>query len=208
MGKIDLKDEKTRTMILGSFFGVILLWAYVAMILIPKISDSGNLGREVKQTRDALKTLNHILANEDRVREQHGRLIRSITALRSRLPAEEELPSIIERLSDIASKTQVKIQAIYPQISFTEEDLVDFLEEGDSAKPVFRTIPIQIDGVAGYHQIGTFLSLVEAEPLPMEIASFRIMADKREFRRHHMRLVLNVFFAANTFQDDQEAGAI
>ena len=197
MKKLKLPKSKLRELVLGGLFVVLGLWAYMAMLVIPGFREAFSLGKEVRVARDQVGALAHILSNEERIRGQYEEMVETVESMRLLLPAEEELPVIIERLSDDATRSQVKIQTIFPQISFTEEDLAVFLADGELAPPAFRTIPIQIDAVAGYHEIGTFLSLIESWPVPMEIHSLRILEHPKEFRRHSLKLVLNVFFASN-----------
>ena len=194
--KINLTKPKQRMILLVGVFGVLGAFVYFRLLLIPRIGQASMLGKEIRAAQDQLRSLDQVLVNEDRVREQHARMLEVVASRRAHLPSEDELPSMIQRLSDLATRAQVKIQTIFPQISFTEEDLVELLAEGGAVQLPYRTIPIQIDGLGGYHEIGTFLSLVETESTPMEIESFQILANPKEFRRHNMRLVLNVFFAA------------
>ena len=195
--KIDLAKPKHRLIVVIGVLTVAGLWVYVTMLVIPTFQRTSRLTQEVRTARDQLRALEDVLANEEEVREQYERLGETVASLRSFLPSEDELPSILERLSEVARRANVRIQSISPGLSFTEKDLADLLAGGEFQQPVYRTIPIQIDALAGYHELGTFLSLVETGPIPVEIASLRISTNMKEFHRHNMRLVLNVFFSAS-----------
>lgn len=202
--KLHLAQPKQRVTILLGFMGLIGLWVYISLLLVPVMRQSAKLGKEVRTARDQLKNLEQVLTNETRVREQHTRLEETVASLRTLLPSEQELPAMIERLSNLASQADVKIQTIFPQLSYTEKELAGLVEKGDVKRPVYRTIPIQIDALAGFHGIGTFLSLVESAAIPMEISSLRIGTDSKEVYRHDMKLILDVYFA--TAEPDQAAG--
>lgn len=193
--KLALSSRDQRTLLAGGGLALLVLWVYGAYILGPLMRNASRLGQQIQQARDRLSALEAATANEDALRKQHEQLTQTVTSLRSLLPAEEELPSLIETLSDLASQTQVKIQTIFPQRP------VGGQEPGAGATAltpvVYKEIPIQIDALAGYHQLGAFLALVESGSKPVRIASLRIAANPREPKRHNVKLLLRSYFATS-----------
>ena len=189
--KLALSSREQRTLLAGGGLALIVLWVYGAYILGPLMRESSSLGQQVQQARDRLATLEAATANEDALRKQHEQLTQTVASLRSLLPSEEELPSLIETLSDLASQTQVKIQTIFPQRPLQGTGA----ETTTLAPVVYKEIPIQIDALSGYHQLGAFLGLVESGGKPIRIASLRIAANPREAKRHNVKLLLRSYFA-------------
>lgn len=193
MNKLSKREQKT--VLLVGMLGIFILYVYVQYVLFPLSRQAKAVGSQVRQVREQLRMIEMVLTNEEQVRHQHDELERTVTSLRSLLPPEERLSAVIERLSDIASQTQVKIQTIFPQREAAEDELAAALKPANSKPPVYKMTPIQIDALAGFHELGAFLSLVETGTSPMEISSLRISSNANQIRRHQVKLVLNVFFA-------------
>lgn len=175
------------------------LYIYVALLMGPLWHKAVDLGQQVRTAREELQQLQAATANEAAIREQYQSLQKSVGSLRRFLPAEKELPAVIEALSDMARQTNMKIQTIFPQRSLSDQAAAAPGKK-TAAIPepvVYRQVPIQIDAQAGYHQLGAFLSLVEAESRPMELRSLRIAADPREPKRHTIKMVIDAYFAAD-----------
>jgi Tfp pilus assembly protein PilO len=136
------------------------------------------------------------VANEAEIREQHDQVEAAVVSLRSHLPSEDQLSEVIERLSELARRTGVRLETVSPQ-------LVPAQLGGEDSMPeeVYQVIPIQVEASAGYHDIGAFLSLIETESSPMELVELRITGHPSDPYRHKLALVLNVFFITR-----QEAG--
>ena len=160
--KLGLSAREIRTILIGGVLGIVVLYVYFTMILQPLWREAGSLGERVRTAREQVFALQQAVTNEPSLREQRRQLQESVLSLRGDLPSEEELPAVIEFLSGLASRTQVKIQSVFPQRPIESLDRL----AGDKGKPsqalVYKEIPIQIDAQASFHQLGTFLSLVEA----------------------------------------------
>ena len=190
--KIDFSRREQRTILLAGGLAMIILWAYSAAIFGPLKREADRLGQEVRTARERLKGLEIATSNEAALREQHQQLNQTVESLRKLLPAEQEVPAVIERLSNLASQSGLKIQAISPLRPIDPSAQ----KSGAGSRPiVYREIPIQIDALAGYHQLGTFLSLVESGDKPMQVSSLQISQNPREVKRHNIKLLLHSYFA-------------
>ncbi|MEE8536788.1 MAG: type 4a pilus biogenesis protein PilO [Acidobacteriota bacterium] len=172
-----------------------ILWVYTSLIAGPLLREVRGLGQRVRDARQELRVLEAATANEAALREQHRQLQEDVTALRDLLPDEEELPQLIELLSNLASQSQVKIQTIFPQRP-SEGSATDQDPDADLGPTVYKDVLIQIDAITGFHQLGVFLSLVEARDVPMQVSFLRISSHPREIRRVKVKLLMHAFFAA------------
>ena len=107
--KIDLSRREQRTIVLAGALAVFILWAYSAYILSPLKREADRLGQDVRTAREKLKALELATSNEAVLREQQQQLNQTVGSLRKLLPSEEELPAVIERLSNLASQSGLKI---------------------------------------------------------------------------------------------------
>lgn len=192
--KLGLSARELRTVVIGGVLGIVVLYVYVTMILTPLWREGASLGQQVRSAKDHLADLRRAVESEAALREQHRRLQDTVVTLRGVLPSEDELPATIEFLSGLASQTQVKIQTIFPQRPL--DPLGDLGTGGKTAAEamVYKEIPIQIDAQASFHQLGTFLALVESSERPMQVSTLRIAGNAKEPRWHNVNLSILAYF--------------
>ena len=196
--KLRLSAREQRTLLLVGLLAVLIAWMYFALIVGPLMREGRRLGEQVRAARDQVRALELSTMNEAALREQHRQVQETVASLRSLLPAETELPRVIELLSDLAGRSQVKIQTIFPQRPAEEPGAPKAPSaQAGSVPAVHKDVLIQVDALAGYHQLGTFLSLVELEDKPMQVASLLIEPDLRESKRFRIKLVIQSYFATS-----------
>lgn len=196
--RLTLSAREQRTILIGGFLGIVVLWVYSTLIVRPLMREAAELNEQVRQAHDQLRGLEAVTANEAKMEAQHREVSDTVKALRSLLLAEQELPSVIELLSDLANQSQVKIQTIFPQRPLQDAKAPppdDSAEHAPVEPPVYKDVIIQIDALAGYHELGAFLSLVESGKKPMEVSSLRMSANPRETHRHIIRVLIRSYFA-------------
>ncbi len=190
--------KREQTILIGVVvFGVVILYVYLTALAVPLWKRFVQLGQEMRTSRTKLQQTEQAVAQEPTLRQERDRLTETIENLGRSLPSEEALPKVIEVLSNVATEAGLRIQTIFPQRSFESAG-----EKGTTAKPVadnlkelYKEIPIQIDALSGFHQLGAFLSQVESNDQAMEVKSLRISSDPKEPRLHDVKLVLRVYFA-------------
>ncbi len=197
--KFVLSKREQRSIFVLIVLVAVIGWVYVTYILAPLNRESSSLEEQVKVAREQLRALEAATQNEPALQAKYQELDRSVLSLKKALPPEEELPAIIEFLSDLANQAQVKIQTISPQRSANADAGVEAGKPqvgGEMKRLVYTEIPIQIDALAGYHQLGAFLSRVESSGKPMRISNLRISGNSREPKRHQIKLLIEAYFAA------------
>ena len=194
--KLSAREQRAALSVAG--LGLVILWVYLAAIVRPLLREVGQLSRQAREARDQLKLLQASTANEEALRSQYQQVEQAVMALRKFLPSETELPAVIEFVSDMASQSQVKIQTIFPQRpvgSDADTKKGESLAAAREQPAVYKDVMIQIDALAGFHQLGQFLSLVEQGEKPMQIASLRLTQEPRETKRLKIKLLLQSYFA-------------
>lgn len=204
MPRLSKREQRTIVVVLG--LAVLILWMYGVYIIQPLTREASALGQQVRSAREQLRVLESVAETEPNLRAQYHTVQQTVAALRKELPPEQEVPATIELLSALASKTHVKIQAIFPQ-RHEERERSSGTEAEKTPPPippqamVYKEVPIQIDAVAGYHQLGLFLSLVETGQRPMDVLQLHIVSNAKEPRWHAVKLILRAFFATKGFTD-------
>lgn len=184
--------REQRTVLLVGVLALGILWLYTASIITPLMREASTLGQQVRSAREELRAMERATANEVMLRQQHRNVERAVLSLRELLPSDEELPTSIEFLSELARQSNLKIQAIFPQ---RREDSEPAPSTPAADVSAYTEVPIQIDALAGYHQLGSFISLIESSQRPMRLSSLRVSSNPKEPRWHLVKLVIDVYFA-------------
>jgi len=192
--------QERQVLALVLILAVFILWVYATFLFQPLLKQVGTLGSQVKTASLQLQHAQEAITKEGPTRQEHERLRAKIDELHTHFPPEEALPSTIKTLSDLATQSGVKIQTIFPQRAGNPLELPkkDKPVAGAPAKlpDLYTEIPIQIDAVAGFHELGTFLSRVESGAQPMQLRSLRIEATPSDIKRHDVKIVIAVYFLA------------
>ena len=201
-----ISKREQQTLLVGGVLAAVILYIYGAYVIAPLVRENKKLRDQVVSSKERLHLLKVATANAGALQEQQQQLEETVKALREVLPSDQEVPAVIERLSDLASQAGVKIQTIFPQRP-GEGDAAAAPPPADAAPapPVYyKDVMIQIEAVAGFHQLGSFLSLIESGKEPMEVASLKIQGDARGTKRPQIRLVIRSYFS--TVQAASAAG--
>lgn len=169
-------------------------YAYFAYALTPLVRQLSSLAQEIDTTRRQLQFVEQMIVQGPHLKREQGQLQEDVTRLRQTLPPVEAMPSVIERLSDLARQTDVKIQSIQPERTDAAA------EAGAPGQPAtaperYRGVPIQIDALAGFFQLQNFVARLESNDQPMRVQSLRISEHPKELRRHNINVVIIGYFA-------------
>lgn len=194
--KLSLTPRERNTALVGGCLAALVLWLYGAFLISPMVGKLAGLGGQARKAREEIRLLEAGTASEAALRDQYRQVSGSVDSLRRLLPTEGELPRVIERLSKLADDAKVKIQTIAPQRESEEPGEASRRQLSPQEPALYQEIVIMVNALAGYPQLGAFLSLVEAEGYPLEVDSLRIAADPQEFRRHRIKLAFRSYFTA------------
>ena len=192
-----LTSRERRFALLLGVLVLFIAWLYTAYIVGPLARQAAEFGRQVRSAREQVRTLETATAHVDALREQVHQVTETVTSLKAALPSEEELPEVIALLSDLARQARVKIETVFPRRpEGAPESARSKSKKAAAPAPSYKDMLIEIDAAAGYHAIGTFLSLVESGPKPIHVSSLRIAADPRDPEHHRIKLLLRSYFGA------------
>lgn len=174
------------------------LYVYVTSVFRPLMRSITDLGGGVHAASVQLQQVQQLVVQEGALRQEYARLTSNVTKLRTGLPMETELPSIIQLLSDLADQSGVKIVSIFPQRALDASGTTQRPGKtgaGPIQPQLYKEIPIEIEALTGFHELGMFLSRVESAPQPMRVKQLKIDANQKEFKRQSVNVVLIAYFA-------------
>ncbi|MDD5495487.1 MAG: type 4a pilus biogenesis protein PilO [Candidatus Omnitrophica bacterium] len=180
-----LNKNKKQAMIffIAAFVIVVILYFYI--LLLPQIMALtdilGQTGKRVFELKEAQAAVSNI----DNLKKAVKVYNEKIDIYEKRLPAENEIPTLLESLSIMARDSNVKIIGITPVTLF-----------GDQKKPrgrIYQEFPIQVSAKAGYHELGCFLGRLENADRFMKVIDININADAATPKKHDVELVVATY---------------
>ena len=183
--KIQLDKKK---IIAGAVILLFLLYIDFAFILKsqfnlwkainPKIAQ---LKKDIKKLNDDLAILSTSIKGKQETQETDQRTAEKIIK-------EEKIPNLLEEISKIANKREVKIMQIKP------------LSHPPTAKPELTTattklfpVSIKLDLLGGYHQLGKFINDLENASVFMEVDTLRISSESTSIMTQQIELTLKTY---------------
>ncbi|MFA5146053.1 MAG: type 4a pilus biogenesis protein PilO [Candidatus Omnitrophota bacterium] len=180
---LDFGKNKKQTMIFGSLVLVFVIVAYFYLLIGPQVtrlteslSAMGKMMADINTAEALIKKKALFVKN---IEEYKGK----VDFYEKRLPAQQEIPSLLENLSRIAQEANVKILGITP----LSASLKDQQAQKDK---IYNEIPILISAKSGYHELGVFLSDLENADRFMKVVDIEIKANKVTPKRHDVELIV------------------
>lgn len=185
------RPTEPRRILMGLILVVALaLYGSYLYCLQPFGRAVGMLSRQVREVSAQVQQLEQLVAQAPALQQEHAQLQAAVEQLRARLPSEDELASVIERLSGLANQTGVRILSIFPQRAEAPPNT-----QSPSAPLPYRAVAIEVEALSGFHQLGMFLSQVESGDQPIEVKRLHISHSAQELRRHAVKLILLTYVA-------------
>ncbi len=154
--------------------GRIFIWIMVFILILVgayffKVNDlNASLSREIAKETQLRATFNnraYEAANLDAYRNQMMEMEEAFGALLSQLPKDSEVPGLLEDITERGNAAGLEIKGIDLQ----EEVIKEFYVE----------LPISINVVGGYHQLGSFVSGVASLPRIVTLHNYSIDKNDR-----------------------------
>jgi Tfp pilus assembly protein PilO len=117
-----------------------------------------------------------------------GNLKTELSDLDKKTLTQEEFPQVLEAISKFADISTVRIIKIRPM---SEVRGVQKTTEVSKDEKLVRE-KISITAIAGFHQLGRFIALLENAPTFFDIRRLEIRADNQEHMKHSVTIFLDV----------------
>ena len=187
--------REQQVILLVAAVALVSLGAFYTLVMGPLLRSLGAQRESIRTAQTVLQHVKQTIALEPQLRTQLGELTSDLKALHEALPAEETLPASIERLSEMATQAGLKIQTIFPQRTVDSRDTPS--PSTLVAADLYKEVPIQIDALSGYHQLGMFLSSVERYAQPLRLKSLRVTSSGKDGKRHNVKMVVVAYFTTS-----------
>ena len=185
MNTINIDEKQKKSLILILIIALILIGDFLFFMkpqwnilkaINPKLI---NILRDVKLAKIDIEQRSNF---EKRYELARARML----YIEKQIPKDEEISPILDELSSISKENNVKITQLKPLKKNKEVIL-----ETDTG--CYYRLPIYIDALCGYHQMGMFLNKIEYSNIFMKLIEIEIVQNKNDLENHQIRLVIDTF---------------
>ena len=180
----ELQKNKIQMMALVVIFGTLALVLDLNFILRPQIGGVIDLSGRAARMKADLKNAQSDIANIGLFKKEIASYEGKIGSYEKMLPAEKEIPALLEYLSEIAGVSNVRIVGIVPVTAPVSKDVKDHKDR------IYQEIPILITAKSGYHELGAFISKLENSDRFMKVIDIDIKANKATPALHDVELMV------------------
>ena len=168
LAKLQDMDQKNWYYILAGLLVLVFVLDYF-ILMKPQLGTLAKINPEIKILSDNLKRTKTDIARITEYKDQIQKLKEGVDALRLRVRTKQEVPIVLEKISRIANKNQVKVDQIMPN-PLQQKVL---LEGNDRT---YFDLPIIIEARSGYHDFGRFINELEKDETFFKIDEFTVAA--------------------------------
>jgi len=180
---LDLKDPKTQRIVLIALVTFLVFAGYIYFMFFPQVRKVTGLSRQIFNTKKEIAAAKETVAMKDALVRKLKQYNEKVESYEQRLPAEQEIPSLLGNLSKMAKDANIKIVGITPAMAY-------FKNQNDDKSQIYQEIPILITAKSGYHELGYFLSNMESSDRFMKVVDIDIKANKTTPRIHDVELMV------------------
>jgi Tfp pilus assembly protein PilO len=170
-----LEDKKQFSLVI--ILAVIIIYADFSFVLRPLLKKNSTAGKSILQLKKDLKGLKTDIS---RMQRFSGKGFAILAGVKQAVP-EDEITSLLEKISHLAASENVKIRQILPSKPKQKKrsQLYPFL--------------IKLDFSSGYHQLGRFIAALESSRSFLAVDSLEIDSDEDNIFLHRVELVLKTY---------------
>lgn len=105
----------------------------------------------------------------------------------------EQIPLVLETISDIANKNNVKIMQINAAPDTQGKETARPKDQKGAAGPASQSFIITIELSTDYHHFGSFLSDLDYSPVISSVQEFKILSNRDDFLKQEIKLILKSY---------------
>lgn len=180
---IDFKNTQTQRILAAGLIFLIVFVLYLYFVFVPQIVRVPKLFGKVGKITAELKSAKSTSAEMEGLKEKLAEYNEKVEWYEKKLPVEQEIPNLLEDLSDMAKGSNIKITSIMPAPAAPENN-------AQRQSKLYKEIPIRITARSGYHELGRFLSNLENSDRFMKVTNIGIKSNKTSPKQHDIELTV------------------
>ena len=180
-GFLNSRNPREKVMILA--LGGLFIFALDVMIFIqPLIKSISQNMPQLYALRDEAKTLREDQKNKAVTHQKWETSTVEIGERQKVLVASNEVPQLLENLSQQANDSHLKITSLKP----VDSSIV-------SETKSYASVPIHISALAGTHEFGAFLGRLESGNTFFRVKDIKIASNPADEKRHLVELLVETY---------------
>ncbi len=181
---IDLKNRETQIMLLTICAALAAAALYLYFVFVPQAMRVFQLTVNTGRTKSELRTARVVIKDFESLQKGLKERTQKVESYEKKLPAEQEIPALLENLSNMVKASDIKIVGIVPAMPYFKDD------KSAKKSQIYREIPILITAKSGYHELGHFLNSLENADRFMKVVDIDIKANKSSPKKHDVELMV------------------
>lgn len=170
--------------ILFTVLGLIGLTAWFGLFLAPQQRSLGQSRLQLQELQTQVGQIQRGLAKMPLIEQQIAQLADQYQLPEATKPPEQQLPEMLEMISQIARRTQVRVIVSKPKADVSK------LTPGSSG---YLELPVLIGLIGGYHQVGTFLDTLERSGSLLKVQELAFVHGSDDLYHHQVVILFQAY---------------
>lgn len=183
--KFNLDNKKIILLVLASLVVVYLDFSFFIKSQLNGIKD---ITPKIIELKSDIGAVSKDLASMQDLKAKQDKTKQSSTVKAKKIIREEDLPDLLEYISGLANKNNIKIMQIKPSKELKTKDSAAVKEA-----PKFSPILISLDLICVYHNLGLFLTDIENAGSLMGVEALKIESVPTNYQQERVNLVLRTY---------------
>lgn len=178
---------------------IVIVIVYIFM-LAPKLDDLNSDISKLDETKKNFKDKYNLIINFDAYKEQMQQIQGAVNGLVEEIPATSDIPSLVDSISKLGETNNLKFVAIK-------------IGEPKAASGFYMELPISLNIVGTYHNLGEFLSDVSMLPRIVTVGNFEIKPvaldqDPNNLGLLNINISIKTYWLASVTEQRKDAKAV
>jgi Tfp pilus assembly protein PilO len=177
LNKLELDKKKILFISLACLIAIYLDFTF---LIKAQSKGIGKITQKITQVKKDIDTLARdlLMMRQSQLKEKEARGIKF-----KKIIPEEDLPSLLQYISNIANKHSVKIMQMKQEVKAKDDKVAQL------GKNVF----INLDLFSTYHNLGLFINELENGKIYLAVEAIKISAEANAYFQHKINLVLKTY---------------
>jgi len=182
--KIKNLSPKMQALIFG-IPALVLVILFVFMIYLPKSKEIKIINAKIVKLNQEIATSEEKVKILDKLIEENKVLKAKLESLKEQLPEEKEVSELLKQISELGLKSGLEILLWKPEQRRTSPD------------NLYIEIPVKVEVLTGYHNLGVFFSHISRLPRLVNISDIDLSVKTQKGREKEG--LITAAFTARTF---------
>jgi len=187
LSSIDLKKAQPQVLIFAGLISCVVLVVLIFFLLVPQINKITDILAKTGKAMADLKEAEYQVSRIDKYKTDIATFKEKVDIYEKKLPAEQEIPSLLENLSTLAKKSSISIVGITPVAPVSTKD------QKVQKSAIYQEFPILVSAKSGYHELGSFLSSLESSDRFMKVVDIEMNSNKATPKKHDVDLMVYTY---------------